>query len=183
MDDLDLDLHPSVASVASVDMNSLIQEREPMTHIDTYFIYMDSDMSIENITSHVEPLYYLKSGSLDMGITKDRLLEMIQRHRLHNHKKYKLLHFLFFHVPLEHEQLASFIKHTSMEYPDFMKSPSYLTDLSVDTSISIFHDINSIFFFFKSTEWRTLSKTAKSMPTDDDVNRHRSTKKKVRFQV
>lgn len=156
-----------------------ILHREPLDTIDIYFVYIDSDMGIEKIVCENEPIFPLENQK--HGINKNRIFEFIQQKKNIDSKKYKLLDFFYFHVPLEHEQLQNFIKNTSLECPEFMKSPSYLTDLVIEDSISIFQDINSLFFFFKSTELRHLSKTAKSLSKISHTENKPRVTKKVRF--
>ena len=153
-----------------------ILHREPLDNINIYVIYLDSNMAIEKIVYENENISLLDSGK--NGIHKNRLLEFIQQKRFINDKKYKLMNFLHFHIPLEFEQLQPFIKNINLESPEFMKSPSYLTDLVIEDSISIFEDINSLFFFFKAAELRNFSKTAKSGLKTENCPR---VTKKVRF--
>jgi len=151
--------------------------REPVSSIEMYFIYIDSNLSIEKIVCENEAVILLENGK--HGIHKNRLLEFIQQKRFVNEKKYKLLNFFHFHVPLEHEQLNSFIKNTTLECPEFMKSPSYLSDLIIENSMPIFQDVNSLFFFLKAAEVKNFAKTAKSaLKTDNGGPR---ITKKVKF--
>jgi hypothetical protein len=130
-----------------------------MESVDFYVVYIDAKMAIEKIVCENEPVVKLENGK--NGILKDRLLHFIQQKRFVDDKKYKLLNFFHFHVPLEADQLQSFVKNKVMEYPEFMKSPSYLTDIVIEDSLPIFQDINSVFLFLKAAELRNMSKTAK----------------------
>jgi hypothetical protein len=168
IDDLDLNIEKDM------DLDYLI-DREPMNSIDLYFVYIDCNMAIEKIVCENELVLKLDNGK--NGIHKDRILQFIQEKRFIDNKKYKLLNYFYFQVPLVQQQLQSFISNKLSEFPEFMKSPSYLTDLVVEDSMSIFHDLNSLFFFLKSCELRTLSKTAKSLDTRQRVT------KKVRFST
>ena len=170
VDDLNLDLIGS-------DNGTELYKREPMESVNFYVIYIDSNMAIEKIVCENEQVVKLENGK--NGILKDRLLHFIQQKRFVNDKKYKLLNFFHFHVPLEPDQLQSFVKNKVMEYPEFMKSPSYLTDIVIEDSVPIFHDINSVFLFLKAAELRNMSKTAKYKIGGDGF---RSVTKKVRFE-
>jgi hypothetical protein len=153
VDDLDLDIIG--ANMKHTDLH----KREPMESVDFYVVYIDANMAIEKIVCENEPIVKLENGK--NGILKDRLLHFIQQKRFINDKKYKLLNFFHFHIPLEPHQLQSFVKNKVIEYPEFMKSPSYLTDIVIEDSLPIFHDMNSVFLFFKAAELRNMSKTAK----------------------
>ena len=163
-----------------IDNNEEIEilHREPLDNIDIYFVYINSNMSIEKIVCENEPIYPLENKKY--GINKERIFQFIQQKKNIDNKKYKLLDFFYFHVPLEHEQLQNFIKNVSLECPEFMKSPSYLNDLVIEDSISIFQNINSLFFFFKSTDLN-LSKTAKSVSKLIHGENKQRVTKKVRF--
>jgi len=163
IDDLDLDFG----------IKQELMNKEPMSDIDLYFVYIDNNLAIEKIVCENEPIISIEKGN---GINKNRLLQLIQNKRINDNKKYKLINFFHFQVPLEQEQLNNFVKNNTMEFPEFMKSPSYLTDLIIDDSIPIFHDLNSLFLFFKSSELKTLSKTAKY---SNDIGSRVT--KKVRF--
>lgn len=172
VDDLDLSFSEKEDIV---DINYDFIQKEPMNSIDLYVIYINSEMAIEKIVCENEPIVTLENGK--MGIQKDRILQFIQQKRFINDKKYKLLNYFYFHIPLEQDQLQSFIQNADLEYPEFMKSPSYLTDLIIEDSMNIFHDINSVFLFLKENESKILTKTAK-------FKGHSTPRitKKVRFQ-
>ena len=183
VDDLDLMFESASLEERLEDDDQEDYEREPMNSIDFYVIYINSDMAIEKIVCENEPIIPLEKGK--HGIQKDRILQIIQQKRFVNDKKYKLLNYFYFHIPLEQDQLQSFVKNNALEFPDFMKSPSYLTDLVIEDSVSIFHDINSVFLFLKANESpRFLSKTAKKLgvPVPHSQSSSRITKK-VRFQT
>jgi len=171
IDDLDLNIEKIKEEYQQ---DNYLIDREPMYSIDLYFVYIDSNMAIEKIVCENEDVLKLDNGK--NGIHKDRILQFIQEKRFVDNKKYKLLNFFYFQVPLEQLQLQSFISNTISEFPEFMKSPSYLTDLVIEDSMSIFHDLNSLFFFLKSSESKT--KTAKAFP----LISQRATKK-VRFTI
>jgi hypothetical protein len=190
IDDLDLSFSEKSQSIHEEEQEEedILIQREPMFSVDFYVIYLDSDMAIEKIVCENEPTVLLENGKT--GIQKDRILQFIQQKRFINDKKYKLLNYFYFHIPLEQDQLHSFIQNTALEYPEFMKSPSYLTDLVIEDSISIFHDVNSVFLFLKASEPRLLGKTAKYKGSIDansyknaNTNPVGRVTKKVRFQT
>ena len=184
VDDLDLDLMGSnTDSGVGLELENLYK-REPMESVDFYVVYIDANMAIEKIVCENEPVVKLENGK--NGILKDRLLHFIQQKRFVNDKKYKLLNFFHFHVPLEPDHLQSFVKNKVMEFPEFMKSPSYLTDIVIEDSVSIFHDINSVFLFLKAAELRNMTKTAKQkghgILVKDSISNGSRITKKVRFE-
>jgi len=172
--DLDVSLFETMDKIGNVQSHSM---REPMKELDCYFIFIDSSMSITKIVSEKETLVKLDAPNT-IGIHKDRLLQMVQSKRSTDHKKYKLIHWMQFHVGLEPENTQAFLENENIDPSEFVKTPSYLVDLVVQDSIFIFHDINSLFFFFKESETKTRSgKTMKQMLLDHE----KRITKKVRF--
>lgn len=123
-------------------------KREHMKELLMFFVYIDKELSIEKIIKeHVE----IASDS----ISKEKLLHFIQtkRHRADGSlgKKYKLLDLMEFHIPLEPGELDEFVKENDPSRR-FSKLLPIFESIVVDPSIFIFHDLNSLFFFFKEVE-------------------------------
>jgi hypothetical protein len=181
IDDLDISWVETHDKIEKLDAHSL---REPMKVLDCHFIFMDGDMAITKIVSEKEVLQVLldpnnSSAKINRGIHKDRLLEMVQSKRIHDDKKYKLIHWMQFHVGLEPENTQAFLEKDDLDPSDFVKTPSYLVDLVVEDSIFIFHDVNCLFFFFKEADSkkRYNGKTMKQLL----LEKEKRITKKVRF--
>lgn len=127
-------------------------EKESMTEIVLFFIYMNRQMVIENVIKE-----YIDIDCEDgdkASISKEKLLHIIQtrRHRPGFLVKYKFMDLMAFHVPLEPGQLEGFIRGDLDIAGGFMRSLAIFDAVNVDPSIFIFHDLNSLFFFFKEAE-------------------------------
>jgi hypothetical protein len=122
-------------------------EREPLKDLVVFFVYIDKLLSIEKIIKENIEID-------DCSISKEKLLHLIQtkRHRTDGSvgKKYKLLDLMEFHVPLEPDELEGFVKEDSCIR--FLKTLPIFQEVVVEPSIFIFHDLNSLFFFFKEVE-------------------------------
>jgi len=122
-------------------------EREPLKDLVVFFVYIDKYLSIEKI---IKENIEIEEGA----ISKEKLLHLIQtkRHRPDGSvgKKYKLLDLIEFNVPLEPDELEGFVKEDSCVR--FLKTLPIFQDVLIDPSIFIFHDLNSLFFFFKEVE-------------------------------
>jgi hypothetical protein len=68
------------------------------------------------------------------------------------------------------------LEKNDIDSTDFVKTPSYLVDLVVEDSIFVFHDINSLFFFFKESDKTRSGKTMKLL-----LEKDKRMTKKVRF--
>jgi hypothetical protein len=152
-------------------------EKEPMTEIVLFFIYMNRQMVIENVIKDYIDIVGLDAGldtGLD-GISKEKLLHIIQtrRHRPGFPGKYRFIDLKAFHVPLEPGQLEGFVRGDLDVAGGFMRSLAIFDSVVVDPSIFIFHDLNSLFFFFKEAE-NPRKSILKSGESDGD---HKVTKK------
>jgi len=143
MDEAEEDLDTSWAEMAEFQDN---YEREPMEEICVFFIYTDAVGAIEKITKEVELV-------VDGGLSKERLLHLIQSKRHLPHRggvKYKFCDLLAFHIPLEPGELGEFVKQEARA--DFLKKLPIFDSVVIDPSIFIFHDVNTLFLFFKEVE-------------------------------
>ena len=143
MDNVEEDLDTSWAEMAEFQDN---YERELMEEIRVFFVYMDAAGALEKITKEVEPV-------VEGAILKDRLLQLIQTKRHVPHRggvKYRFMDLLAFTIPLEPGELDEFVK--SEARADFLKTLPIFDSVAIDPSIFIFHDVNSLFFFFKEVD-------------------------------
>lgn len=143
MDNVEEDLDTSWADMAEFQDN---YERELMEEIRVFFVYMDAAGALEKITKEVE-------GVVDGGISKERILHFIQSKRHLPHRggvKYRFMDLLAFHIPLEPGELGDFVKRDA--FPEFLKKVPIFDSMVIDPSIFIFHDVNSLFFFFKEVD-------------------------------
>lgn len=119
-----------------------VYEKESMTELVLFFVYMNREMVIEFVIKD-----YI---DIDDGvISKEQLLHIIQsrRHRSDVAKKYKFMDLMAFHVPLEPDELEGFVG--ASPETRFMKTLPMFDSVVIDPSIFIFHDLNSLFFFFR----------------------------------
>ena len=143
MDNVEEDLDTSWAEMAEFQDN---YERELMEEIRVFFVYMDAAGALEKITKEVEPV-------VEGTILKERLLQLIQTKRHLPHRggvKYRFMDLLAFTIPLEPGELDDFVK--SEARADFLKTLPIFDSVAIDPSIFIFHDVNSLFFFFKEVD-------------------------------
>jgi len=143
MDEVEEDLDTSWVDMAEFQDN---YEREPVEEIRVFFVYMDAAGALEKITKEIE-------GVVDGGISKERILHLIQSKRHLPHRggiKYRFMDLLAFHIPLEPGELGDFVKREARA--DFLKTLPIFDSMVIDPSIFIFHDVNSLFFFFKEVE-------------------------------
>ena len=167
MEDFEEDLDTSWIETAEFQDN---YEREPMKEIGLFFIYIHLDGSIEKIAKEYETI------DDNMGLSKERILRLIQSKRHCIGKKYRLIDLLSFYVTLEPGQLSDFVN--SEDRADFLNSLPIFDEVLLEPSIFIFHDLNGLFFFFKEVE---SFPTKSILKNGDSGNENKRTTKKVRI--
>jgi hypothetical protein len=163
--DLDTSWIEKEEKINSIQQHSV---RELPDKINLYYIYIDTNNSIEKVEKESEVL-------VDSKISKERILQIIQTKRKagggsgssgsgsgsgssngsSGATKYKLFDILSFQVHLDPEKLFFFSKNENMdeltEYSQsFFRSIPLFDEITVVPSIFIFHETNGIYFLFKA---------------------------------
>jgi hypothetical protein len=150
--------------------------KEKMSAIDVKFIYIDNNNNIQNIYCEKLNLHSSDNGS---QITKEDLLKIIQKNKTKNYNKYKLEDILFFHIPIDHENISIFNNQDSSS--NYLKKVSFFDSLEIPESIFIFHDINSLYFIFKLNDTDKHNFTIKSILKNSASKSKSSKTKKVQI--
>jgi len=141
-------------------------QREPLSEVCLFFIYMNTDNSIEKIEKDMESID-------DSIISKERLLQIVQTKRNCGGKKYRLNDILSFQLPFEKDYLDSFIH--SEENLNYLVPVPIFNEIAFQPALYIFHDMIALYFFF-SESYKPL-KSVLLHPGDRRVT------KKVRIAV
>tara|TARA_Y100000022_G_C13221081_1_gene362432 strand:- start:193 stop:849 length:657 start_codon:yes stop_codon:yes gene_type:complete len=161
--------------------------REPPQEIDIFCIYVNLDSSIEYVINEKEELSFIDKEKKTRGIHKERLLQLIQKKKMHyanRSKKCKLMDILFYNADIESVDLEQDYMNDSNEqdiYSSFFKVIPIFNEIVVQDSIFVFHDVNSIFFIFKEMESHNTS--LKSILKSNDTNTRAKSTKKVHIDV
>jgi hypothetical protein len=168
-------------------INSIQQHyvRELPEKINLYYVYIDTNDSIEKVEKETEVL-------IDSKISKERLLQIIQTKRMpqmihtdvsvgNKPTKYKLFDILAFQVHLDPEKIFSFSKNENedLDSQAFLQSIPLFDEITVIPSIFIFHEINGIYFFFKASS----SPPLRSILRNDGSKKENRVTKKVRIAL
>jgi hypothetical protein len=138
--------------------------RELMTSIGAYFVYINPNDYIENILFETIDLEFdIDHDSKFSIITKEAVLKIIQYKKRVLDLKYKLVDILSFVIDIEPENIQSFNKMDLDDSRTFLKNIPIFNDIRIDKSIFVFHNINSLFFFFKEIEIHPRRFTLKSI--------------------
>ena len=162
--------------------------REQMKHIKIKYIYINCDSSIEAVDLEKYDLDANEpSQKTKQIISNDTLLKIVEKKRLIGTTKYKLLHILLFNVDLEPEEIQKYTINQDAFNTSFLKEISIVKDISIEPSIFIFHEINTIYMLFKeidrpktlkaalTNKLKTILKTGKES--------RRTKKKKVKIDL
>lgn len=145
-EDIDLSWIENEEKMCKIDENGT---REPMKEIAMFFVYVNTEFAIEQITKESEKV-------INNAVSKERLLQIIQTRRNPNKnqiKKYRLDDILSFQVDLGPDSIESFLRADLDDMQDiFLKSVPIFNEIDCLPSIFIFHDINSLYFIFREIQ-------------------------------
>jgi hypothetical protein len=152
------------------------QSREPMTSIGIYFVYINKNSYIENISFEKQSL--VPGGEFSI-LPKETVLKLIQSKKVSTPvSKYKLSDILSFVVDIEPEHIQDYIQR-EIDFEDskrFLKVLPIFNDIRIDKSIFIFHNTNYLYFIFQEYEFNssytrsTLKSILKSNATRSEVS-------------
>jgi len=156
-DNLDMSWIVETERLSKIDQN---YARENMNEIKLHSIYINKINHIDKIVSTVQPLTVIDLSNITVGLTNDFVIKLVEKMKILNNIKYRLLDILVFNVDLEPENIQSFsqintiIKSNTIDgisnfSLQFLKTYSVMQDIKIPASIFIFHDLNSIYMIFQ----------------------------------
>jgi hypothetical protein len=161
--------------------------KEPMTMIDIFFIYINTNGYIEKVNYLQQDLSFDNNSSI---IHNNNIIQLIEQHKYLSNNKYKIQDVLLYNVSLNPENIQSYSRDEDIlkSSSKFLEPLSIVHDFVIPPSIFIFHKINSIFFIFKQlSEIKSIPKSimksslkSDNVVTDNDNNdikQHKTTKK------
>jgi|TARA_Y100000389_G_C17451502_1_gene515129 hypothetical protein len=132
-------------------------DREPMNIINTFIVYVNQNDYIDKIICEKQPLDVINdiSGSV---FTIDKLTDFVHSKKIYNSmSKYRLQETLLYNINLEHDELTSFTRTDNNVESQFLNSVSFMTNIYINPSLFIFHNINSLIFIFKEYVHNNIS--------------------------
>jgi len=131
--------------------------KEKVDNITLFFLYVNKEKELESISK--EPYLLEEEEGL---ITKDQLVSLIKKRQEkhfndnNNTKKYKLISLYRYNPCLDSEDVNSFIERNDDDNNNnFFFPERYLNDIVFNDTITIFQDLNSLFFIYYEKEVRT----------------------------
>ena len=170
--------------------------REPMENITCCFLYVNEDNVLEKVTYDTFPLHsYLnnknekntKSGHI---LPKEIVLQLIQNKKIYTPKsKYIFKHSWLYLVDLEPENIQDYSKSENFHELSsrFMRVFHTVQDISIPSSIFIFHSLNMLYFLFEEVSLKhspkPILKIGLSSPSSNEKSIIDKKKKRVTIKL
>lgn len=155
--------------------------REPVNNIRGIFIYINQNYYINKIIREVIQLQVDPDNNYSY-LTTNSLLKIIQTKKIRTPiSKYKFSNIITNIIDIESEQIQSFSKipDDKLTETSFFKHVSITDNIIIQPSIFIFHNINTIYFFFNETPTNKHNLTLKSALKQDNIIDNREPDKNI----
>jgi hypothetical protein len=114
--------------------------KDNVEQIKLFFLYISSTNVLETIK---KDSIFLDTGGV---LKKDKIISLIKKNQIFNGIKYKLLSMLRFNIDIEPEEINDFVVVDGSSR--FLTIEKYLNDIKYSDTISIFQDLNCLYFIF-----------------------------------
>jgi len=127
-------------------------------YINVHFVYINKNLEIEKIK---EETFFIKTPNV---ISREEMIGLLKRNMLNENRSYNLLSLLKFNINLTPENISSFLKmdHT-ISHDDFLLPIRYIDTITFQKTISMFQDLNSLYFLFLEKSESLDSKMKKNI--------------------
>jgi hypothetical protein len=159
------------------------QQRELMTSIGTYFIYINKQSYIEKILFENRDLEINTDNEFSY-LTKETVLKIIQDKKIKTpNSKYKILDILSFNIDIEPNKMNDFLNYDIFDSDlekEFLKVLPIFNDIHINKSIFVYHSINRLYFIFQEvdhypnhrTTLKSILKKVVIDPIMNEVDKH-----------
>ena len=127
--------------------------KDDVKYIKTYSLHINRSLILENIN---EENFILETNNV---LKKHELISIINKYKNDKkEKKVKLLSILKYNINLDSDNVFEYLKQET-ENNLFLESVKDIDNINFDPSISMFEDLNSLFFIFVETNNTEKSQT------------------------
>jgi hypothetical protein len=127
-------------------------------YINLHFVYINKNMEIEKIK---EETFFMKIPNL---ISREEIVGLIKRNTLNENRSYNMLSLLKFNISLTPENIYRFLKIDNiMDNSDFLSHVQHIDTITFQKTISMFQDLNSLYFLFIENSESLDSKMKKNI--------------------
>ena len=149
--------------------------------IHLHFIYIQKNMEIEKIR---EETFFLKTANT---ITREEIIGLFKNNSLVDNIKYRLFSLLLFNLSLKPEDIPFFLREdddlNNQESKPFLKIIKHIETITLEKTISMFHDLNSLYFILidKSLELNNKDKKTLTKKINTHFLKQKSSKTKRKY--
>jgi hypothetical protein len=117
-------------------------------------LYIDASSNIMNVK---EERFFLSKMNV---LQKAELVGLLKKNTQWQNKKYRIKQILQYNITLPPESVASFMKRPATLSAPFLKSVPHIEDIVFYPSISMFQDLNDLYFLFETCDGTGEKKNA-----------------------
>ena len=123
-----------------------------------HFIYIQKNMEIEKIR---EETFFMKTPNT---ISREEIVGLLKKNAFENKQKYSIFSLLKFNIHLKPEDIPFFLQNpnTNIE-ADFLKPIKHIDAITFDKTISMFQDLNTLYFIYVESTLKMNSNTKKNL--------------------
>ena len=143
--------------------------KEKLSYIKTFFVYVNSNNEINKIR---EDSFILNDKNI---ITKEELMYLIKNNEKEENTEYRLLSLLSYNIDLEPSELKHYIENENLddekEQYNFLKSIKVIEDIEIKETITLLHDLNSLYFIYYQNNKKLSNQNTKKIYINNAKNR------------
>jgi hypothetical protein len=127
-------------------------------YVNVHFIYINKKKEMEKIK---EEIFFMKTPN---KISREEIIGLLKKNMLNENRSYTLLSLLKFNPNLEPEDIPGFLKmDISTTSNDFLIHITHIDTILFHKTITMFQDLNTLYFFFLEKTDEIDSKTKKKL--------------------
>ena len=122
-----------------------------------HFIYIQKNMEIEKIR---EETFFMKTPNI---ISREEIIGLLKKNALVNSQKYSIFSLLKFNIHLKPEDISFFLRNPNADTKDFLKPIKHIDSITFDKTISMFQDLNTLYFIYVESTLKMGLNTKKNL--------------------
>ena len=123
-----------------------------------HFIYIQKNMEIEKIR---EETFFMKTPNI---ISREEIVGLLKKNAFENNQKYSIFSLLKFNIHLKPEDIPFFLRNSNTDTSsDFLKTVKHIDTITFDKTISMFQDLNTLYFIYVESTLKIDSNTKKNL--------------------
>ena len=115
--------------------------KDDLYYVNLKFVYVNRENEIEKINQES----FLMSNP--NYISREEIIQILKDSAIDNNKRYSLLSILKYNITLDADEIKLFLLYSSEER-NYLNIVKNIDAISFEKSISMFHDLNDLFFVF-----------------------------------